>query len=179
MYAANFFPAIIFTKEGEKIECLVKFPEIKDKKISYKLSQKSQVVKIPSESTERIVFINKTDDSYGEIVYTSYHYYDLLGTRLHKPHWLGVVVKGEVTLLMYIEGSARHCICKRSKEDFPTYLGAYQVGASFSIANPFYKKAEEYFSDYPELAQKIKNKEYKDRDIKNIVTEYNVWKSVK
>ncbi|MDR1730081.1 MAG: hypothetical protein LBR52_05410 [Prevotellaceae bacterium] len=182
--ASKYSPAIIHTKTGKKIECLAKFPDLKDKKVSYKLSQKSKVEKIPSESIERIAFINEEEDSYGEVVYTAYTFYDILGTREHKPQWLGVMIKGdaakgEVTLLMYRENpSTFYIICKRPKERIPTYLGAYTLG-SFHIANPFFKKAAEYFSDYPELAKKISEKEFKEKEIMDIVTEYNVWKSAR
>jgi hypothetical protein len=40
-------------------------------------------------------------------------------------------------------------------------------------------KAPLYFADYPELAEKIKSKEYTWRDILTSVKEYNVWAAKK
>jgi len=43
----------------------------------------------------------------------------------------------------------------------------------------FKKKGAEYFSDYPELSQKIKSKEYTYKDIIEVVREYDRWKSTR
>jgi hypothetical protein len=39
----------------------------------------------------------------------------------------------------------------------------------------FRAKAPLYFEDYPELAEKIKSKEYTWKDIETVVNEYNKW----
>jgi hypothetical protein len=39
----------------------------------------------------------------------------------------------------------------------------------------FRAKAPLYFSDYPELAEKIKSKEYRWKDLIPVVREYNKW----
>ena len=43
----------------------------------------------------------------------------------------------------------------------------------------FYKDLAEYFSDYIDLANKIKEKKYKKTDLRKIVDECNLWKSKK
>jgi hypothetical protein len=39
----------------------------------------------------------------------------------------------------------------------------------------FKAKAPLYFSDYPELAEKIKNKEYTWKNLEEVVDIYNEW----
>ena len=43
----------------------------------------------------------------------------------------------------------------------------------------FYKDLAEYFSDYIDLANKIKEKKYKKTELRKIVDEYNLWKNKK
>jgi hypothetical protein len=48
----------------------------------------------------------------------------------------------------------------------------------FRPAGMFFKKdMAAYLSDYPELAQKVLNKEFRQRDMEEIVEEYNRWKA--
>jgi hypothetical protein len=41
----------------------------------------------------------------------------------------------------------------------------------------YYKKLSEYFSEYPDLSDKIKQKVYREEDMKLIVKKYNQWKA--
>jgi len=178
MYAQKFSPGIIHTKDGKQIECLVENSlNINERLISYKFGQKSKTERMASKSIKKITYINAEDNSYGEVVYTKFK-----GLPLHlgkSPQWCGVVIKGddskgEVTLLRNLEHGV---LCKRPKEELPTFMGAGKNVPA--VANQFYKKAAEYFSDYPELAKRILDKEFKEGEIYDIVREYNVWVSLK
>jgi len=68
--------------------------------------------------------------------------------------------------------------CLRPGEEV-AYIVSWTFNTQINKNNIFRKNAAEYFKDYPELSQKIKNKEYKYDDIEEVVTMYNQWKSGK
>lgn len=65
--------------------------------------------------------------------------------------------------------------CKRPNEDVATVV-SWTFNTQINKNNIFRNNASEYFRDYPELAKKIENKEYKHEDLIQVVTEYNDWK---
>ena len=97
------------------------------------------------------------------------------------PYLFEVVVKGDVSLYTFSTmtgsngmmgggGSITTYYLSKGNDDYVTtiaYFGSLNVGKSFK------KKAIKYFSDCPNLVQKIKDKVYKKRDIKEIVEYYN------
>jgi len=52
--------------------------------------------------------------------------------------------------------------------------GQYLMISTY-ITYPFKKRVSEFFSDYPELSEKIYNKTYKFNDLFLIAEEYNIW----
>lgn len=73
---------------------------------------------------------------------------------------------------MWIAGGSSYQIkdlfVQRTEDEMATHLGSNQL-----FSKNFKKAASEYFSDCPNLVQKIKDKEYKKKDIKEIVVFYN------
>lgn len=68
--------------------------------------------------------------------------------------------------------------CKRPNEEVATII-SWTFNTQVNKNNIFRKNASEYFKDYPELSEKIKDKEYKHDDIMQVVAEYDNWKSKK
>jgi len=68
--------------------------------------------------------------------------------------------------------------CKRPGEDI-AFIVSWTFNTQVNKNNIFRKNAAEYFKDYPELSQKIKNKDYKYDDLLEVVQLYNDWKSGK
>jgi len=68
--------------------------------------------------------------------------------------------------------------CLRPGEDI-AYVVSWTFNTQVNKNNVFRKNAAEYFKDYPALSNKIKKKEYKHKDIIQVIEEYNNWKSGK
>lgn len=100
--------------------------------------------------------------------------------------WLKVVEKGIATLL--VNKTSMSDINGMKKANFEDYYcirdgePAAKVIATISTLNnnqTFRAKAPMYFADYPELADKIKSKEYTWKDLQVVVKEYNKWAAQK
>lgn len=66
--------------------------------------------------------------------------------------------------------------CKRPNEEVATVV-SWTFNSNITQNKIFQKNAAEYFKDYPDLSNKIKNKVYKYDQILDVVQEYNTWKS--
>lgn len=182
--AAKYSPAVIFKTDGTQIECLAVKPSPKDKKITIKRNGTKE--KIESNTIERIFFPSEKEEDYGsECIYASCYSYRpnaVERNKLDKPIWIGTLIKGPVSLYSYTKITTSgnsvsrkdYYFFKRENEDHPICVWV-DSGATISIGSPFYKIAAAYFADYPELAKKIETKEYKAKQINEIVDEYNLW----
>lgn len=152
--------------------------------IRFKSSKDSQPEKIASEKIKTISYLNDDNKSI-EVEYDRIKVY--LGwkqNRISKFGWYRVVERGIATL--YIKGTVMQGSMgnPNSKAGFQDYFvirdgePAAKMIANISGANnnqTFRAKAPLYFSDYPELVEKIKSKEYKWKDLVTSVKEYNKW----
>lgn len=68
--------------------------------------------------------------------------------------------------------------CLRPGEDV-AYVVSWTFNTQVNKNNIFRKNAAKYFKDYPALSNKIENRDYKHKDILQVVEEYNNWKSGK
>lgn len=68
--------------------------------------------------------------------------------------------------------------CKRPGEDV-AFIVSWTFNTQVNKNSIFRKNAAEYFKDYPELSQKIKDKDYKYDDLLEVVQLYDDWKSGK
>jgi hypothetical protein len=100
------------------------------------------------------------------------------------PAWLRVLKRGYVTLYFarvdgtrFLNGTQasedRYWLCMRPGEE-AAHIIAWWAGSQSNYT--FRKNGSKYFSDCPELLQKIKDKTYKGKDILQVVNEYNDWK---
>ncbi len=103
--------------------------------------------------------------------------------RISDPMWLKVVEKGTATLFVN-NTTMRGSIHNTTQAGFSDYYciragePAAKMIANISSLNnnqTFRAKAPLYFDDYPELAAKIKSKEYTWKDLQIVVKEYNAW----
>mgnify|MGYP001602976221 CR=1 FL=1 len=106
--------------------------------------------------------------------------------KISESSWIEVVEKGIVTL--YVIGSTMSSRDGLNSAGFLDYYciragePAAKMIANVSTLNnnqTFKAKAPLYFEDYPELAAKIKSKEYTWKDLTTVVQEYNKWASKK
>lgn len=69
-----------------------------------------------------------------------------------------------------------YLFCLRPGEKAASMV-SWRFGQQINKNTIFRKAGAEYFKDYPELQEKIKNKKYKYTDIMDVVMEYDNWKS--
>jgi len=150
--------------------------------ILFKSNEKSNVEKIESININKLVY-NSGEESY-EYEYLKV-YKGWKQVKIKGPIWLEVVDKGIATLYLtitYVEGGVlpqdRTSVAFRDYYIMRKGESAAKLYATISTANnnqTFRAKAPLYFADYPELAEKIKNKEYTWKDLEEVVKIYNNW----
>jgi hypothetical protein len=152
--------------------------------IRFKSSKDSQPEKIVSEKIKTIVYLND-DNKTIEVEYDRIKVYLGWGqTRISNFGWYQVAERGIATL--YVRGTVMQgsIANPNSTAGFQDYFiirngePAAKMIANIAGANnnqTFRAKAPLYFSDYPELAEKIKSKEYTWKDLVASVKEYNTW----
>ena len=147
--------------------------------ILFKASKDAKEEKIESSTVRRIVFKVKNGNK-------EYHLLKVyLGwgqKRISDPMWLEVVEQGKATLYVnQMTMSSRDGLNKAGFLDYYCIRAgepAAKMIANISTLNnnqTFKAKAPLYFEDYPELAAKIKSKEYTWKDLTVVVQEYNKW----
>jgi len=160
----------------------------KQKTIKFKLSRNiSQVDKIQSEDIKSISVESKDSNIY---------YFERVsvsrkpGTKPLKPYWLLVCTSGYATLYTsssYFESDDKgnvfvvassssgpptfNYFLRKGNQDIAYYFG--MTGNIIGLNIMLKKNADQYLSDYPELVERIKNKEFTHRDIKAIIQIYN------
>jgi hypothetical protein len=151
--------------------------------VHFKSSKDSEPEKIASEKIKAIAYL-KDDKKTTEVEYDYIKVYLGWGQkRISDYGWYQVVEKGIVTL--YVRSTTmRGSIYNTTTAGFLDYFvirdgepAAKMIAnvSSFNNNQTFRAKAPPYFSDYPELAAKIKSKEYTWKDLIPVVREYNKW----
>jgi len=154
------------------------------KYILFKPTKDAKKEKILSDKLKTIIYYYKS----GKIIeYDRMRMYQTAGHK--KPskrfYWLEVIKRDYLT--MYRGIATRHNenrsvkmgpeppnrLFHRAGEDAATFIS---LGFKTINGNSVFKfSAQRYFKDYPELAQKIKNKEYRWDDIEEVMEVYNKW----
>ncbi len=187
----------LYFVDGKTVDALVSIPKDPgDKKIEYKLKESDAKMTISSGKLKALTI--RIDDS------TQYEFareaakkatsktkFKVLDTA-----WLTVLEKGPATLYaggqafrvskrgeLVIRGSWKggvppdtHFFLKRDGEDNAMWVGFYSPSTAM-LDVTFRYWTERYFSDYPQLAERIKNKEFKILQIAEVVRIYNSWKA--
>jgi hypothetical protein len=98
--------------------------------------------------------------------------------------WMAIVKDGYMTLYYgkqpISNGPSQNIwYCKKTDDPAAYYIVSAAAPGymtiSFGYEQTFTKNASEYFKNYEELAEKIKNSEYKFKDLLLIVDLYNEW----
>lgn len=151
--------------------------------VRFKSSEGSEPEKIASEKIKTVAYL-KDDKTTTQVEYDYIKVYLGWGQkRISDYGWFQVVERGIATL--YVRSTTmRGSIYNTTTAGFLDYFvirdgePAAKVIANVSSFNnnqTFRAKAPLYFSDYPELAEKIKSKEYTWKDLIPVVREYNKW----
>ena len=181
--AKNFYQASIYLNNGTTKNGLTSFVEFESGDYVYfKANDDSEVEKIESIQINKIIY-TFDEDKYEYMylkVYKGWKQKEIKG-----PIWLEVVKKGIATLYVartVVEGGVMPG--SKTSAGFRDYYimrdgePAAKLYATISTANnnqTFRAKAPLYFADYPELANKIKNKEYTWKNLDEVVDIYNNW----
>ena len=180
--AADYYKGTIVFADGKSKSGLVE-ATLSDY-VLFKGSEKAEVEKIESSLLKSVSIQGK--DEVREYYYLKVY----LGwgqKRISDPMWLKVVEKGTVTLFVN-HTTMRGSFYNTTQAGFSDYYciragepAAKMIANIASLNNnqTFRAKAPLYFADYPELAGKIKSKEYTWRELTIVVKEYNKWAAQK
>jgi len=198
-FAQKFHKGKLFFVDGKTVDALVEIPkDPSDKSINYKIKEADSKVAVESDLLKSIII--SVDDS------TQYEFSREIAKkpvsktkfRTMDPLWLTVLEKGTATLYgsgeafkvnrhgaLVIRGNWRggvppdtNFFLKRPGEENAMWVAFYSP-ATVGLDATFRYWTEQYFSDYPELAQRIKRKEFKVLEIGEVVRIYNAWKAPK
>jgi hypothetical protein len=180
----KYYNASLYLNDGSVKNGLATFVESEvGKYVFFKSNEKSDVEKIEALNIKNIVYT--FDNEKCEYVFLKV-YKGWKQVKIKEPIWLEIVEKGIATLYIarvVVEG-AEVLPSVRSSFTFRDYYimrdgePAAKLIATLSTANnnqTFRAKAPLYFADYPELATKIKNKEYTWKNLEEVVKLYNNW----
>ncbi|MEM6718329.1 MAG: hypothetical protein AAF611_03340 [Bacteroidota bacterium] len=158
---------------------LILFP--KKQRVLFKANKKAKKEKYDHKNVEKVVFIN-ADKEAEEYIYIP------VSKKRHE--LFKKIVEGKATLysriVAYTEGSSGEQELSFTDDfvmtDLNDYGEFYVLREGEKIASPlitlrlsrsFKKRAMEYFSDCPEIVAKLKDKTFRQEDIKEVVTMYN------
>jgi hypothetical protein len=186
--AQKLFKGQLTFSNNTTLECLVDVPHYpSDKYVKYKLSETSDIRKIKSDSISRIT-ITSDDGSQ----------YTLIRMELSKKegwNFCILVLEGYANLYLtgdgistdkhgnvsptssFVSGRSMpefYYMIKRKNEKYLTTIAITSPSVTmFGKARAFRKMASEYFVDWPELVERIKNEEFTEKDVEKVVKLYN------
>jgi hypothetical protein len=176
-HAGEFLEATLVFLDGKSKKGFVESP-FGGNSISYKATKDAKEEKFDAATVSKIIFRNKEGDNEFQQLKV---YLGWGQKRISEPMWLQVVEKGKATLLVNsttMQSGANSLNTAGFLDYYCIRDGevAAKLICQVSGANnnqTFRAKAPLYFEDYPELAAKIKSKEYTWRDLVPVVQEYN------
>lgn len=156
--------ATLFFKNGVILEGFAHFGSF-NSKISYKKTKKSKKLFFDAKTINKIIVHSKKEDS-------EYHYRRIKGRNSYA--FIKPTLKGKVTLyIIKTESDQNHksityfYVSKGVNEDLK------ELRSSLRHWTNFKKIASNYFKDCPKLVKKIQSKEFRKRDIVEVVEYYN------
>ena len=177
-FADSYYDATVVFADGKSKKGLVESTLSTDH-IFFKTSKDSKEEKIESSTVSKVIFTIKNETREFHILKV---YLGWGQKKISDPMWLRVVEKGIATL--YVNRTTMSSMDGLNSAGFQDYYviragePAAKMIANVSTLNnnqTFRAKAPLYFEDYPELAEKIKSKEYTWKDLTTVVQEYNKW----
>lgn len=183
--AKDFYDAELFYPDGSSRAGLADMIEDGgDKSIEFKSEEDASVEIIESDNLSKIIYtIDDKVYEYNRLkVYTGWKQVN----TTDEAGWLQIVQKGIATLyinqtVMYTRDQYGQAMGSATFKDYYIIREgeiAAKLIATISTLNnnqTFRAKAPLYFSDYPELAKKIKNKTYTWKNLFEVIDIYNEW----
>jgi len=172
----QFYPGEVFYLSGTSQKGYINPPDVFDKNVKIKNNEYGVAQKIKSADLSHIIFETRDGGSL-EI--------RRITPTLGMKGWADVIVKGPMSLYKYMKiEQKKGMMGGREESKVPYYYCKRETEIKSSCLYPnilFTKTTAKYFSDYPELADKIRDKQegYRWYDLDHIVTEYNEWKNNK
>jgi hypothetical protein len=177
LFSQNAYQATLCFVDGSIKTGFAQVVNADSKFVIYKENESGKNEKIKSSELKRITYTNDGDS----LEFDNIHV--MVGLKQNKikgPYWLKVVKRGYASLYTvrtYMSsggssvGFTDYYIIREGEQ------GAQQISsvAAAGSNNVFRSKAPKYFADFPQLAQKIKDKEYKYSDIETVLDIYNEW----
>jgi hypothetical protein len=149
------------------------------KHVVFRETQSGKSEKIPSSGLRTITYSNEKEKHEYDRIYV---YAGISQKRVKGPYWLKVVKRGFASLYtvdvhmaggQYSHGAKfTDFYIMREGERAAKLISTVAAMNSNSV---FRSNAPKYFSDYPELAEKIRDREYKYNDLEIVVDLYNEW----
>jgi hypothetical protein len=180
--ADSYYDATVFFTNGKSRKGLIESTLGTDY-ILFKNSKDSKEEKIEASTVSRLIFSIKNETREFHILKV---YLGWGQKRISDPMWLKVVEKGVATLYVnHTTMTSQNGLNSAGFQDYYVIRSgepAAKMIANVSSANnnqTFRAKAPLYFEDYPELAAKIKSKEYTWKDLATVIQEYNKWAAKK
>ncbi|ABQ04775.1 hypothetical protein [Flavobacterium johnsoniae] len=197
--------AVIFKKDKQKVSGIVNFPGLADKKVKIKVGEENE--KYASSDIDSIQILDDNKKLSYTFVRTKTKVYKKKGTefKVIDENWICKIITGKASLylggeeygikevkvedektkekikvkkMQVVSKEINHYL-KRSNEDYPVLVSVSSNALSAGY-NAFFKEyGVYYFSDNPEIAKKIEDKEYKYDDIEKVVDLYNVKREKK
>lgn len=191
--------AVIFKKDKQQVSGIVQFPDFEDKKVKIKVGENNEKY-LASEIDSIQLFDADKKLSY-TFLWTKTKEYKKKGTefKVKKEGWLCKTMRGKASLylggleygiknvkikdeetnekikeakMQVVSKQVNHYL-KRSNEDYPILVSVSSNALSAGYNAFFRNFGVYYFSDNPEIAKKIEEKEYKYDDIEKVVNLYN------
>jgi hypothetical protein len=197
--------AVIFKKDKQKVSGIVNFPGFADKKVKIKVGEENE--KYASSDLDSIQILDDNKKLSYTFVRTKTKVYKKKGAefKVIDENWICKIITGKASLylggeeygikevkvedektkekvkvkkMQVVSKEINHYL-KRSNEDYPVLVSVSSNALSAGY-NAFFKEyGVYYFSDNPEIAKKIEDKEYKYDDIEKVVDLYNVKREKK
>ncbi len=151
------------------------------KRIKFKTSEKGEIEYFEHTSLKRVTYF----DSKGSHVFDRLSRYTTIKSNsLIHDEWFQLIQPGYVSIYLYYTRMGSTSGTAGFKEYFAFKEGEpggrlVSLVASVNSNATFKRYAPIYFSDYPELCAKIKNKELTYVDLLKAVDEYNSWHASK
>ncbi|MCP2027155.1 archaellin [Flavobacterium sp. HSC-32F16] len=197
--------AVIFKKDKQTVSGIVHFPDFEDKKVKIKVGENNE--KYAASEIDSIQIFDADKKLSYTFLWTKTKEYKKKGTefKVKKEGWLCKTMNGKASLylggleygiknvkvkdeetnekikeakMQVVSKQVNHYL-KRSNEDYPILVSVSSNALSAGY-NAFFKHfGVYYFSDSPEIAKKIEDKEYKYDDIEKVVNLYNAKRQKK
>lgn len=191
--------AVIFKKDKQTVSGILHFPDFEDKKVKIKVGDTNE--KYAASEIDSIQIFDAEKKLSYTFLWTKTKEYKKKGTdfKVIKERWLCKTISGKVSLYLggeeygikevkvkdeetkekikeskmeVVSKQVNHYM-KRNNEDYPILVSVSSNGASIGYNAFFRQFGVYYFSDNPDIAKKIEEKEYKYDDIEKVVNLYN------